>query len=166
MHVFCNVVTGMRLHSRRCEASFLFVKSRAPQEVPRLGSFPAPAFLAVPEPMRWKTACAYKMKKSPENVAFSGDCSLSKNYPICHCEAPKGAVAISQNVSELSENSGESETFYMRFPRRFAHRNDITESSLTRSNPPKTLRFRGIGDPLEIRTPDPLLKRQLLCLLS
>ncbi len=33
-----------------------------------------------------------------------------------------------------------------------------------------TLKFRDFrvffGDPLEIRTPDPLLKRQLLCLLS
>ena len=34
-------------------------------------------------------------------------------------------------------------------------------------NTPKTLGFWGVfGDPPEIRTPDPLLKRQLLCRLS
>ena len=42
-------------------------------------------------------------------------------------------MAISQNDPESSVNSGESETFYMRFPRRFAPRNDMTEGSLTRS---------------------------------
>ena len=38
---------------------------------------------------------------------------------------------------------------------------------LKKPNPLKPLKFQGIfGDPPEIRTPDPLLKRQLLCQLS
>ena len=41
---------------------------------------------------------------------------------------PAGAVAISQDCSEFQENLGEFETFYRRFPRRFAPRNDKAEA--------------------------------------
>ena len=46
--------------------------------------------------------------------------------------APEGVVASPQNCPDLSISFGEFEAFYMRLPRRFAPRNDITEGFSTR----------------------------------
>ena len=50
------------------------------------------------------------------------------NVPVLSLRGPAGAVAISQDCSEFQENLGEFETFYRRFPRRFAPRNDKAEA--------------------------------------
>ena len=50
------------------------------------------------------------------------------NVPVLSLRGPAGAVAISQDCSEFQENLGEFETFYQRFPRRFAPRNDKAEA--------------------------------------
>ena len=63
-------------------------------------------------------------------VAGRPDCQRS---PILSLRGPARAVAISQNCFDFQMIFGEFETACMRLPRRFAPRNDMRGSFLTRS---------------------------------